>query len=170
MATKDLPRLLRQWRDAEMRWAQTPVDDEAQGDLRRSVVEAWREYNSAAGTFGEDEIVLLADDTMTYVSVFGPTERVLGWSNEALVGRPIAAVTPPDSMELMASEWSAFTSRGELEGQYPLLARDGSRVMTHFRARAHQPLPGTHLSRHWVLAEPDGSQASPRAEAQPVGR
>jgi PAS domain-containing protein len=151
MPTKDLAALLQRWRDAEMRWQQTAIDDDAHVALRRAVVEAWREYNAAAGTFGEDEIVLLADDTMTYVAAFGPTDRVLGWSNEALVGLPIAAVTPPESIDLMAAEWSVFTARGELEGEYELLARDGRRVTTHFRARAHQPLPGTHLSRHWIL-------------------
>jgi PAS domain-containing protein len=154
MASQDLPMLLRRWRDAETQWAQTPIHDDAIGRLRRSVIEAWRDYNAAAGTFGEDEIVLLADDTMTYVAVFGPTERVLGWASDALVGQPIAAVTPPDSVDLMAAAWAEFTSRGELEGQYPLLARDGSRVMTQFRARAHQPLPGAHLSRHWIVAAP----------------
>jgi PAS domain-containing protein len=152
MPSQDLPALLRRWRDAEMKWEQTPIRDDAMGELRRSVVEAWRDYNAAAGTFGEDEIVLLADDTMTYVAVFGPTERVLGWSCDALVGQPISAVTPPDSVDLMAASWAEFMSRGELEGQYSFLARDGSRVTTQYRARAHQPLPGTHLSRHRILA------------------
>jgi PAS domain-containing protein len=155
MPSKDLPTLLQRWRDAEMQWEHTPIHDAAGGALRRAVVDAWREYNAAAGTFGEDEIVLLADDTMTYVAVFGPTERVLGWPTEALVGQPIAAVTPPESLDLMAAAWSEFITRGELEGQYQLLARNGSRVTTHFRARAHQPLPGTHLSRHRVVHEPD---------------
>ena len=150
--TRDLPALLRRWRDAEMLWEQTPIEEDTGGALRRAVLDAWREYNEAAGTFNDDEIVLLADDTMTYVAAFGATERVLGWSTDALVGLPIAAVTPPESLDLMASSWTEFMTKGELEGQYQLLARDGTRVTTHFRARAHQPLPGTHLARHRVLS------------------
>ena len=154
MASQNLPALLMRWRDAEVQWGRTPIHDNAAGALRRAVIDAWQAYNTAAGSFGDDEIVLVADDTMTYVAVFGPTERTLGWTSESLVGQPIAAVTPPDSIELMAASWAEFNLRGELEGEYPLLARDGSRVMTAFRARAHQPLPGAHLSRHWIVAAP----------------
>jgi len=138
-----------------MAWGRTAIHDDAGGALRRVVVEAWREYNAAAGAFDEDEIVLVADDTMHYVAVFGPTERLLGWPGDSLVGRPISAVTPPESLELMAADWSEFSMRGELEGQYPLLARDGRRVATKFRARAHQPLPGIHVSRHWIVGADD---------------
>jgi len=153
MASQNLPALLMLWRDAEVQWGRTPIGEDAGGKLRRAVIDAWQEYNTAAGTFGDDEIVLLADDTMTYVAVFGPTDRLLGWTSESLVGQPIAAVTPPDSIEFMAASWAEFNLRGELEGQYPLLARDGRRVVTKFRARAHQPVPGVHLSRHWVGEE-----------------
>jgi len=160
MASQNLPALLMRWRDAEAQWGRTPIHDDAAGALRRAVIDAWQEYNTAAGTFGENEIVLLADDTMSYVAVFGPAERILGWTTESLVGRPISSVTPPDSIELMAASWAEFSLRGELEGQYPLLARDGRRVMTTFRARAHQPLPGVHLSRHWVADEATDAEAA----------
>src|SRR4029079_3466219 len=105
MASQNLPALLMRWRDAEAQWGRTPIHDDAAGALRRAVIDAWQEYNTAAGTFGENEIVLLADDTSTCVAWCGPAERILGWTTESLVGRPISSVTPPDSIELMAASW-----------------------------------------------------------------
>jgi hypothetical protein len=48
---------------------------------------------------------------------------------------------------MMAASWADFMARGQLEGAYSLLARDGRRIEASFRARAHHPLPGYHLSR-----------------------
>src|SRR4029078_878465 len=91
MPSRNVPTLLRRWRDAEMEWGRTAIHDDAGGALRRVVVEAWREYNAAAGAFDEDEIVLVADDTMHYVAVFGPTERLLAWPSDFLGGGPRCA-------------------------------------------------------------------------------
>lgn len=153
MSSGRLADLLQRWREAEMRWERTPHDADANGEVRRAVIDAWRAYNEAAGSLGEDEMVLVADDSMAYVAVFGPTERVLGWPCDALVGRSISEVTPPESMALMEAHWSEFMTRGRLEGTYPLLTRDGGRVMTRFHARAHHPLPGFHTSRLWTVDE-----------------
>jgi PAS domain-containing protein len=107
-----------------------------------------------AGSFEKDEIVLVADDTMTYVAVFGPTEQVFGRPSEELVGRHMSSVTPPESLAQMDASWSEFAAQGRLEGTYPLLARDGRRVMTRFRARAHHPVPGDHTSRLRAVGDP----------------
>jgi PAS domain-containing protein len=117
-------------------------------DLRRAVLTAWEAYNRAADAFAEDEFILVADDSMTYVGAFGPTESLLGWTNEELTGRTIADVTPPDALDVMDSSWRAFVMAGRLEGVYPLQTRDGRIRLTRFTARAHHPIAGLHVSRH----------------------
>jgi len=156
MTRPDLPALLSTWRRAEARWEQARVDAPDMPDLRQGVLIAWEAYNRAAGAFGEDEFLLVADDSMTYVGVFGPTEALLGWTNEELTGRMIADVTPPDALDLMDASWRAFVMAGRLEGVYPLWTRDQRIIATRFTARAHHPVAGLHLSRH----RPEGALES----------
>ena len=158
MRNTKLSELLYAWREAEARLDHTSVEDPEHDAVGRAVVSAWAAYNREAGTLADDEIVLVTDGSMTYVAVFGPTERVLGWPSDELVGRAIADVTPPESMALMEASWAEFLMRGWLEGSYPLLARDRRVVMTRFRARAHHPIPGYHTSRLWALGEHDATQ------------
>jgi len=148
MTHHDLPALLSRWRQAEVRWEQARVDAPDMPDLRRGVLVAWEAYNRAAGAFADDEFILVADDSMTYVGVFGPTEATLGWTNEELTGRTIADVTPPDALDLMDASWREFVMAGRLEGVYPLWTRDHRIIASRFTARAHHPVAGLHLSRH----------------------
>ena len=156
MAHPDLSALLSSWRRAEARWEEAHVDDLDMPDLRLAVLTAWEAYNRAAGAFADDEFILVADDSMTYVGVFGPTEAMLGWTNEELTGRSIADVTPPDALDLMDASWRAFVMAGRLEGVYPLWTRDQRIMSSRFTARAHHPVAGLHLSRH----RPEGGIAS----------
>jgi PAS domain-containing protein len=148
MIRPDLPVLLSRWRQAEARWEEAHVDAPDMPDLRLDVLASWEAYNRAAGAFAEDELILVADDSMTYVGVFGPTEVMLGWTNEELKGRTIADVTPPDALDLMDASWRAFVMAGRLEGVYPLWTRDQRILASRFTARAHHPVAGLHLSRH----------------------
>jgi PAS domain-containing protein len=160
MSRPDLPPLLAAWRQAEGRWDATPLDDPSMPEIRRAVLRAWETYNRAAGSIAEDEVLLVADDTMTYVEAFGPTEAMLGWTNRELAGRTIADVTPTDALDLMDASWRAFVMAGRLEGLYPLRARDGRVVLSSFTARAHHPIAGLHVSRH----RPAGSETAEGAE------
>jgi PAS domain-containing protein len=148
MARPNLAALLSVWRQAEARWEHARLDDPDLPHHRLAVLTAWESYNRAAGAFAEDEVVLVADDSMTYVGVFGPTEAMLGWTNDELRGRTIADITPPDSVELMETSWRDFVMAGRLEGVYPLWTRDGRIVVSRFTAWAHRPVAGLHLSRH----------------------
>ena len=151
MLSRELPRLLAAWREAESVWEQTAQDDPELEATREAVLRAWEAYNRAAGSFDAEEIVLVADDHQRYVAVFGPTEALLGWSNDELTGTWIADLTPVDAMEQMDAAWSAFVMAGRLEGTYPLRTAAGGTVMTGFRARAHHPVNGLHVSRHWPV-------------------
>jgi PAS domain-containing protein len=148
MTRPPLSALLTSWRQAELRWEQTAVDAADMPEVRRAVLDAWESYNRAAGAFAEDEFVLVADDSMTYVGVFGPTAAMLGWTNEELTGRTIADLTPVDALDLMDASWQAFVIAGRLEGIYPLRTHDGRTITTRFTARAHHPVAGLHVSRH----------------------
>ena len=152
MAATDLPALLGAWRQAEATWERTPMGDPSMPEVRRAVLRAWEAYNRVAGTIAADEILLIADDTMTYVDVFGPSEALLGWTNAELTGRTIADLTPTDATDLMEASWREFVMAGRLEGTYPLRTRDGGIVLSQYTARAHHPIAGLHVSRHRVDA------------------
>ena len=151
MTSRDLPRLLADWRTAEAAWERTPQDDPAIEDARAAVLRAWEAYNRAAGSFDTDEIVLVADNEQRYVAVFGPTQHLLGRSNAELTGKEISDVTPAEALAQMETAWRAFVTAGVLEGDYPLQHADGTILPTRFRARAHHPVNGLHVSRHWPV-------------------
>lgn len=144
---QELQRLLGLWREAELRWEATSADDVAIVDARREVLLAWEAYNRAAGTVQPDEIVLVADDSMTYVEAFGPTDATLGWTNAELIGRRIADLTPIDQLALMDESWRAFVMAGRLEGTYRLRTATGQVREARFAARSHYPVAGLHVSR-----------------------
>jgi PAS domain-containing protein len=144
---QELQRLLNLWREAELRWEATPADDPAIVDARRDVLSTWHAYNRAAGTLQSDEVVLVADDSMTYVEAFGPTDATLGWTNAGLVGKKIADVTPLDELDAMDESWRTFVMAGRLEGTYRLRTADGQVRHARFVARSHYPVAGLHVSR-----------------------
>jgi PAS domain-containing protein len=144
---RELNRLLHEWRMAEQRWERVPAGDPEALTARDAVLRGWLAYNAAAGTFAEHDIVLLADDAMTCVSAFGPTVTVLQYEPDALVGRHVVELTPPDLREQMESTWRALIEAGRVEGETALARADGTPIMTRFTARAHHPLPGLHYSR-----------------------
>jgi PAS domain-containing protein len=150
---RELSRLLREWREAEQRWEVAAGSGDGDG-ARREVLRAWLAYNAAAGSFTPDEIVLLADDRLNVVSAYGPTASVLRYEPDALVGRSILELTPPEAEGEATATWQTLLRVGQLEGRYPLRRADGTLVMTRLVARAHHPLPGLHASRHRALEEP----------------
>lgn len=152
MRATQVREVLQSWRDAERRWEATHPDDPDYEWVRNAVAEPWLAYQEASGSVGPDELVLVADDHMRYVAANETAHRVLGYPSGALIGRSIADVTAPEAVEAAADTWATFLRLGRLDGEYRLIAADGTTVDVVYLARAHQPVGGLHVSRLRVVA------------------
>ena len=72
---------------------------------------------------------------------------ILGYAPKELVGRKIESVVAGGAGVDPAQDWQRFLIDGRQEGEYSMLDRDGGAVRLRYRARAHHPIPGYHLSR-----------------------
>jgi PAS domain S-box-containing protein len=142
-----VPTLLEAWRAAERRWEETSPEDPAFAEARSLVLDAWVAYQEAVGYLVPDEVVLIADDGMRYVSANAEAHRVLGYGPGELIGLAVADLTPTDDGPVMRASWDEFRRTGRQDGQYTLRRRDGSTVAAKYIARAHLPVAGLHTAR-----------------------
>lgn len=145
--SSSIPVLLEAWRAAERRWEATKPDDPGYPEARSKVLEAWVGYQEAVGYLAPDDLVLIADDDMQYVSANAEAHRVLGYGAGELVGLSVIDLTPATDEELMRTAWDEFRRSGRQDGQYLLRRRDGAAVKATYIARAHLPVAGLHTAR-----------------------
>ena len=168
MADRRIPDLLEAWREAERRWEDTRPDDPAYDDVRSDVLSAWMAYQQAVGSVDREEVVLVADNDMRYVAANEAAHRVLGYVDGEIVGRTVSDLTIRMERDRAVELWRDFRLAGRQDGEYVLLARNGSALPARYTARAHFPVADLHTSRLTVIApgadstRQDGS-AAPRA-------
>lgn len=153
MSAPKVPELLRAWRDADRRWEATSPDDPGYAAVRQNVLIAWMRYQEAAGSFGDSEIVLVADDDLRYVAANRNAERLLGFDEGEILGKTVADLTPDRDAGQVADLWKEFILAGRQDGHYTLRTKGGGLVRATYFARAHFPVATLHTSRLRVLPE-----------------
>lgn len=91
------------------------------------------------------DAILIADDSQRYIDANPAACALTGYTREELLRRSLRDLTPRALRAGAAAAWAAFIAAGKLEGEFELLAKDGRRIQTEFRAVANF-LPGQHLS------------------------
>ena len=141
---KSLPALLDAWREAERIWEQSEGTEHLRA-AALDVVKAWTAYqNAVAAPAGEFKLV--ADDEGRYVAATDGVTGVLGYAPGELIGRRIVDITAPAIAVKTPQEWARFLAEGRQDGHYLLRHADDHVVEVRYRARAHHPIPGYHVS------------------------
>lgn len=153
MAGASITDLLAAWRAAERRWERPGSADEVRA-AALDVIRTWTAYQDAALADGPIEFMLVTDEDGVYVAATAGVEGCLGYRPDALVGMNIADLAAPELRERTPAQWAAFVEAGRQDGSWRLRAVDGRIVPLRYQARAHHPVPGFHMSRHWP-AEPE---------------
>lgn len=159
MVTNSISERLQAWRDAERRWERPGSTEEVRARALE-VIAAWAAYQDACLPVETDELMLVTDETSSYVAATKAAERVLGYEPAELIGQTVADLAAPDLRGATPAQWSAFLLAGRQEGSFRLRAKDGREVALRFQARAHHPIPGFHMSRLWPDPGSRSDQAS----------
>ncbi len=138
---------LAEWRAAERAWEGMSPEAPGFRDASIAVLRAWLAYQAATEPAEPGTFALVADDDHAYVAVSAGVTAVLGYEPAELLGLHIEDIAAPDLAALTPEQWRAFLAAGRQDGEYRLLAKDGSTVAVRFQARAHYPIPRFHLSR-----------------------
>ena len=111
------------------------------------------------------DAMLLADDDRRYVDANPAACELTGYTRDELVGMRVDDLTPAPDRGAVVERWEAFLAAGRAEGMFDLLRRDGTVVVTDFRAVACVA-PGVHLSVMHDITERVRAeqQAAERAE------
>ena len=113
--SSETERLLSAWREAERRLRATSRRERraALGDL----AQAWLAYELAVGTYGPEEIVLVADDWRRYVAASPTALRYLELDAQEIAGLKIDDVTSPADRQLMRQLWMRSFGRAAPRGR-----------------------------------------------------
>jgi PAS domain S-box-containing protein len=147
MPSSVIAELLASWRAAEREWESTSPTAPTFREASVAVLRAWLAYQAATEPTEPGSFALVADDDHTYVAVSAGVTAALGYEPAELLGRRIEDIAAPDLVALTPDRWRAFLADGRQDGEFRLIAKDGSTVSVGFQARAHHPIPGYHLSR-----------------------
>ena len=96
--------------------------------------------------------MVIADDERRYVAANAAACLLFRLPEDAVLGRTVDELTPPEHRSQIAPLWDAFIRDGTQEGTYELLMPDGARVTVEYSATANIE-PGRHLS---ILMFPPG--------------
>ncbi len=154
MTTPTITQALNSWRAAERRREATDPDDPMFRAASIELVSAWLDYQVAMEGFEPGSFVLVTDDEHRYVAVGGDVKAVLGYEPKDLVGRQIEEIAAPDLAPSTPTDWQRFIAEGRQEGTYRILRFDGREVSVRFKAQAHHPIRGYHVSRAWRADAP----------------
>ncbi|WP_449246012.1 PAS domain S-box protein [Desulfarculus baarsii] len=91
------------------------------------------------------DAILICDDDGRYLAANHAAGLLTGHTPEELTRLCLWDLTPPAMAEQGRAVWREFLARGELDGEYALLRRDGGEVQVEFRAVANI-WPGAHMS------------------------
>jgi PAS domain S-box-containing protein len=94
---------------------------------------------------GALDAVFIIDDFGHFVEVNPAACRLTGYSREELVQRGLWDLAPKGDRKLIQGRWEELVSRGRLEGETPLLRKDGSLREVEVSAVAHF-LPRLHMA------------------------
>lgn len=139
--------ILASWRAAERAWEGMSADAPGFRDASIAVLRAWLAYQAATEPAEPGTFALATDDDHVYVAVSAGVTAILGYEPAELLGRRIEDISAPDLATATPDAWRSFLAEGRQDGEYRLLAKDGSTVAVRFQARAHHPIPGFHVSR-----------------------
>ncbi len=159
--------LLASWRDAERTWEGMPPDSPGYREASVAVLRAWLAYQAATEAIESGTFALVADDDQTYVAVSDGVTPVLGYAPTELLGRRIEDIADPELAATTPEQWAAFLTAGRQDGEFRLVAKDGTIVALRFQARAHHPIPGFHVSR--LTVDDDAGALSRLPSTEPGG-
>ncbi len=82
----------------------------------------------------EGSYVAFVSSDRRYVAVTDGVCRLLGYSREELLAKKIDDVTAPELQPAVPATFKEYVQQGHLQGEYTLLAKDGSRVAILYEA------------------------------------
>jgi PAS domain S-box-containing protein len=91
------------------------------------------------------DTILLASDDARYVDVNPAACALTGYDRDELLTLSVFDLAAEENREELRSRWKEFIETGVQTGDIPLLRKDGTLVITEFRAVANI-IPGLHLS------------------------
>jgi PAS domain S-box len=91
------------------------------------------------------EAALITDDERRYVAVNPAACRLLGLSQESILGRRVEEFSPPGTSEAVLRQWEEFIAAGRQSGDFIMTRPNGELRHVRFTATANI-VPGRHLS------------------------
>ncbi len=132
-----------------LRFTGAPIHDETGklvGVLAMCTDDTERKYNEARYETlfsASQDGILIVNDEGIYLDVNQSLCNLLKTSREQLIGSPFLPFIPPDRHADAQAALQQLASTGHYEGEFPLLASDGSIVELEWRSIANF-IPGLH--------------------------
>ena len=104
----------------------------------------------------DGDYVVFVDANRRYVEVTDGVCRLLGYSREELLTKTIDDIAAPELRPQVSETFREYISQGELEGNYSLLDKDGSRIPIHYEAKVYPD--GCYVARWKPLDQETPSQ------------
>ena len=102
------------------------------------------------------EFVVFTDPSRKYVDCTDGVCRLLGYSREELLTKTIDDIAAPELRPQVSETFREYVSQGELEGNYSLVAKDGSRIPIRYQAKVYPD--GCYVARWKPLDQETRSQ------------
>jgi PAS domain S-box-containing protein len=102
------------------------------------------------------DYVVFVDANRRYVEVTDGVCRLLGYSREELLTKTIEDIAAPELRPQVSETFRDYVSQGELEGNYSLVAKDGSRIPIRYQAKVYPD--GCYVARWKPLDQETRSQ------------
>jgi len=105
----------------------------------------------------DGDYVVFVDANRRYVEVTDGVCRLLGYSREELLTKTIDDIAAPELRPQVSETFREYVSQGELEGNYSIVAKDGSRIPIRYQAKVYPD--GCYVARWKPLAQETRSQS-----------
>ena len=102
------------------------------------------------------DYVVFVDANRRYVEVTDGVCRLLGYSREELLTKTIEDIAAPELRPQVSETFREYVSQGELEGNYSLVAKDGSRIPIRYQTKVYPD--GCYVARWKPLDQETRSQ------------
>lgn len=123
-----------------------------QAALRKSEARLMAMFNNSL------DAILIATDDARFTDANPAACALFGYSQEEFTSLAISDLTPFPNRHRVQSMWRDFVSKGLQTGEYQVLRKDGSLVMTEYRAVANF-IPGLHLAVFQDVSERKKNEA-----------
>lgn len=107
--------------------------------------------------------VVFVNANRRYVEVTDGVCQLLGYSREELLTKTIDDIAAPELRAQVSETFGEYVRQGEMEGNYNLLAKDGSRIPIRYQSKVYPD--GCYVARWKPLDKEPQSQSVDRQSA-----